>query len=308
MPSSIEERVARLETEDRRRRLVGLAKAAFYAFIIIGVVVYLAGLYSSLDEWRVEPAAPPRIGVEAFPVVKIEAPVRVYNPDGDVTARLVYYRVYVNGYYAGDGFIPYLRLSGGWSEHVLEVKVDVARLGCGVAKALSGGGKIRVRVEGYAVVDLKAFGVVPWRSVTVPFNASLGEAEAPRLDPATRSAAALIAYACRHSGDILRALTSTGGLPAQAPPSTLTPGSMVSAEILSVEPTLRGYAVEIRVVNNGESTVTVTSVRVNGVDRLEAPVSLAPGESRVIIVYSPTLPVTVTVETTAGSINLTPVG
>jgi len=299
----LEQRVSRLEAWFRRQRLLSLARLAVTLFLLAGVAVYLVGLYNSMGEWRVEAAEPPRVGVAAAGVVRFDLPVRVYNPDGDVMASLVYYRVYVNGFYVGDGFIPYLELPSGWSEHVISLEVDVSRLGCGVARALGYGENLTLTLTGYANVELKAFGVIPWRTVTVPFNVTLGEAEAPQLDPATRAMLRLYVYLCENSDTILDLLQGAGGLLPAPGEGTQSP---LRVEVLEITGYPTSYTTRILVANEGAEPITVTAVKVNGENVLDYPVTLAPGESRVIEATTPLPPAIIEVESTAGTVRVTP--
>jgi len=300
----LEQRVSRLESWFRRQRLLSMARLAVTLFLLAGVAVYLVGLYNSMGEWRVEAAEPPRVGVAAVGVVRFDLPVRIYNPDGDVLASLIYYRVYVNGFYVGDGFIPYLELPSGWSEHVITVEVDVSRLGCGVARALGSGENLTVTLAGYASIELKAFGVIPWRTVTAPFNVTLGEAEAPQLDPATSAMLSLYVYLCENSDTILDILQGAGGLfPLPGGSDTQAP---LRVEVLEVTGYPGGYTVKILVANEGAEPITVTAVKVNGVNALDAPITLAPGESTVIEANTPLPPALVEVESSAGTVRATP--
>jgi len=302
----LEERLSRVESMLRRQRLLGFARLAVTLILLAGVAVYLVGLYNSMGEWRVEAAEPPRVGVAAAGVVRFDLPVRVYNPDGDVLASLVYYRVYVNGFYVGDGFIPYLDLPSGWSEHVVSVEVDVSRLGCGVAKALGSGENLTVRVEGYANIELKAFGAIPWRTVTVPFNATLGEAETPKLDPATSTILGLYVYICENSDSLLQLLEGASGVLDTLPAPGGDDGAPLRVEVLEAAGGPLGYTVRILVANEGQEPVTVTAVKVNGVNVVDEPFTLAPGESRVVEATTLAPPAIVEVESSAGTVRATP--
>ncbi len=312
MVEGLERRVARVEAALRRQRLFTYLRLAVYALLIIGVIVYVVGLYSSMDEWRVEPAGPPRLGVQAPPVMIVEAPIRIYNPDGNVLARMVYYKVYINGYYAGDGFIPYLRLQHGWSEHTIRLEVDLSRAGCGLAKALSTGENLTVRVEGLAMVDLKAFGKIPWRTVTVPFNTTAYEVPPPSLDPATRSILQLTVYLCNNSQRIITLLQSLQNATSYVPGLPGIPGGggggNTSTAPVNVTATWQlappGFNLTITISNPGPEPVTIEQVKVNGATIYQGPATLGPGESMSVTARVPVLPALVEVETDRGTVTL----
>ena len=302
MSASLEERVARLEARMRRGRLLALAKYAFYAVIIVGVLVYLYDLYSTMDQWKAELSDRPRLGLVGPARLNAEFYVRVYNPDGDVFAKLVYYRVYINGYYAGDGFIPYLSLPSGWSEHKIGVEIDLSRASCGVARALSSGEDLTVRLEGYAMVDLKAFGRIPWRTVTVPFNVTAAQVEPPPLDDATRALLRLYVLACDEAPRVLKVLEALGlAAGSQAPGGGGGEGGGGAAQPkLSVNATMEKlsittYRVNVTIVNEGPGEAVVKAVYVNQVPVLEEPATIPQGGSLTLtaLVHIPTATVTV---------------
>jgi len=314
--ASLEERVARLEAAERRRRLLGLARLAFYAILLAGLVVYLVGLYESSGEWRAELADTPRVGLRSPRVVGVEVPLRIYNPDGDVMAKLVYYRVYINGYYAGDGFMPYLHLPSGWSEHVVRLEVDLSRASCGLAQALASGGNATVRVEGYAMVDLKVFGRFTWKTVTLPFNLTATQVQLPQLDPATRGLLELYLYACNNSASILEVLQAAASLLSQGgllPVSPIAPGGggggSPAAPInvtAAVEPQTPGglppYVLVVNVTNTGSEPVVVYEIHADS-HTLEVNETIQPGTTRTYHIDGLlTPPEQVTVSTSSGTV------
>ncbi|MCE4619610.1 MAG: hypothetical protein F7C33_01145 [Desulfurococcales archaeon] len=209
-PVSLEERVERLEKYVGRQRIYSAIRTTILVLILIGVAIYLYGLYETRGEWRVEASGTPRVGLESPRVLHVEVYVKIHNPTKPVVAKLVYYRVYLDGYYAGDGFIPYLKLPHGDSVHKITLSLDLSRASCGLAKALEKGGTLRVRVAGFAMVDLKTWGGFTWRTVTVPFNVTAGQVNTPQLDPATRAFLGLYTYVCDHP-DLVYGIISGGG-------------------------------------------------------------------------------------------------
>ena len=304
------ERVSRLEAWARRARVFSYIRYAIYALIIVGVVLYGYSLYRSAGEWKVELADTPRVGLESPRVVSVRVPLRIFNPDGEVMAKLVYYRVYIEDYYAGDGFVPYLHLPSRWSEHVFTVELDVSRASCGRARALAEGSNATVRVEGYAMVDLKTFGGLTWRTVTLPFNYTATQVPLPQLDAATRSLLQLYLYACNHSDTILgiiQTITSRPGggqgfIPIPPAPGAPGQGQSISPLNLSVEVRPAGITtlnVTVTIENTGADTVVIYNVTINGeVQTLN--VQLPPGAKLTISGETNRLPVDVVVYSSAG--------
>jgi hypothetical protein len=308
--AGVEERLARLEARARRARLFSLVKYSVYTLIIVGVIVYGVELYRTAGEWRVELADTPRVGLESPRVLSVSVPVRIFNPDGDVMARLVYYRVYIEGYYAGDGFVPYLHLPSGWSEHVFRLTIDLSRAGCGLAQALSSGSNVTVHVEGYAMVDLKAFGKLTWRTLTIPFNYTAANVQLPQLDPATRSLLALYIYACNNSSTLIQAierlanLTSSlgGATPPTAPLPSPSPGGGANLSVTAAAvPVLGGFNVTVIIANNGTEPVTVYNVTA-GDSTVEVDRTLEPGSFMIVNLTTTLPPVTATVRTSVGNV------
>lgn len=304
--SSLEERVSRLESTLRRMRLASTVKNAIYLVVIVGVAVYLYQLYVTAGQWQVELSDMPKIGLESPTQLKVTVPVKVYNPADRVFARLVYYKVYVEGYYAGDGLIPYLDLPPGWSEHRVSVVIDLDRVGCGLAKALSSKSNVTVEVQGYLMVDLKAFGVVTWKTVTLPFNATAAEVEVPALSEQAASLLSLYTLICDEAPRLVSVLSELASTPA----GSLTPGQpsprhgQGGAAPISVEADVSvtgfmAYTATINITNTAAGPVKIEEVKVNGrmVGADILPVTLQPGETVTLTLEttSPTLLIEVTV-------------
>ena len=176
-------------------RVVGLLRALFYLAVAVGLVVWLWDLYVSQQGWSVGLAEAPRVAPEGTNL-RIGLVLDVYNPSGStVRAKLVWYNIYMNGYYVGEGLIPYLELRPGHNIVRASVDVDVLHLPCAVARALSQG-RVSVDVKGYAMVTLMLFGRIPYRDVTVPIKATPYQWR-PSLDPATRNAVRFVDALCR---------------------------------------------------------------------------------------------------------------
>ncbi|MEB3774143.1 MAG: hypothetical protein GSR86_04355 [Desulfurococcales archaeon] len=199
---SIEERLSNLEKWVSRSKRISLVKTLVYFIIIIGIISYVYSVNSSIDEWSVKVSGKPDIAPAGVTLMEVSIPVSIYNPGDKVTAKYIFYRIYFNNYYVGEGFIPYLDLDSGYSEHMLRATIDLSRIGCSVAESIYNNSGIEVRVVGIATVDLYLFGVVPWKSVTLSFNHTVSNVTLPELDPGTRQLLHLYVFACRNSDKI----------------------------------------------------------------------------------------------------------
>lgn len=185
-PEGLEKRVEVLEQWRRRSRMLGTAKTLFYIIVILGVVIYLYDVNRAAEELMID-FGRPEIYPAGFTSVEIRVPLEIYNPSDKIMAKMIYYRVYVNDYYVGDGFQPYLDLPSGWSNHTLQFKIDLTKAGCSLASALSEGGNLTVGLSGYAMVDLYIFGKIPWRTITVAFEENIQGIETPDLGAVSRA-------------------------------------------------------------------------------------------------------------------------
>ncbi len=315
--ASLEERVEKIERRLARGRVLSLVKNIFYVVVIVGVVLWLYGLYVTSGEWRIEAEGAPYVGLKSPRVLHVGVPLKIYNPDGDVMAKMVYYRVYINGEYAGDGFIPYLDLPSGWSEHRVEVDIDLSKAGCGVAKALDSGENITITLQGYAMIDLKTFGGLTWKTITVPYNLTAAEVPPPSLDEETGAFIHLLLIACEKPGKIVDIIDSMGVTPPTRPgqggliggqDSSGSSGSAgsegsISVQLIFEDAGLGKREVVVVISNGSPDPVAVYRVSVNGVEVYSGSLRLGPGESRSLDtgqVYPVGTPVRVAVETSAG--------
>jgi len=188
---------------DRFSRVLSKVKYLIYIVIVFGLIVYLYSVSSSISRWVIEPSSIPEIMPQGVSGIKIDMIFRVYNPGERVTAKLVYYRIYIDGNYVGDGFIPYLNLDHGWSEHRVIAYIDLTRVGCGTTEAILRGGGVNISIAGYAMVDIYLFGKIPWRSVTIPFNKTLANINVPRLDENSISVIKFYDLICRNGPKII---------------------------------------------------------------------------------------------------------
>ncbi|KSW11793.1 hypothetical protein CF15_03025 [Pyrodictium occultum] len=319
--SDIEKRVAEIESRLRRMQRTSLIKNIIYVIIVIGVALYVYKLYTTSHGWRAELVDVPRIGLASPTQLRISLLVKIYNPSGEqVLARLVYYKVYIQGYYAGDGLIPYLALPPGWSEHRLTLVLDVDKAGCGIAKALATRRNVTVTLQGFAMVDLKAFNTITWKIVTLPFNITVANVNVPKLSSQAAAILQLYTLVCDEAPRLVTALTkllghagllgilsqggqsgthgtSTGGGASQGQEASQPP---VKVTVTLEKSGLASYTAIINITNVASHPVSLEKVAVNGRSIAEGklPQVLLPGQALTLktSVPSPMLLIKVTVD------------
>jgi hypothetical protein len=282
--ASLEERVARLERAYKRSRIITALKVLLYLFLITGVLLYFAGLYQSRGEWKAEVSRAPSGSYEPPYTLNINIPLSIYDPDGTVTAKLIYYKLYIEGYPAGDGLIPYLKLKHGWNNITISAKIDLSRTTCGLAKALHEKNNVTIRVAGYAMIDLRVLGRFTWKTVTVPFNFTAREVSVPEIGEPAATFLGVYSYYCDHPGILaeLPGLLNLSGL------SNLTgdqlPGASGSNNTLdlNIYYTYKlegaGYNLTLIIENNMNDTINIYNIEINGENVMNQTLMLKPGD------------------------------
>ena len=157
-----------------------------YLIIIGGAALWGYGLYKTRGQWSYRLSGRPAMNYEPPYTLKVTVPLEIYDPAGPVMAKLVYYQVYINGYPAGSGLIPYVHLVKGWNNLTVTTEVDLSQVTCGLAHALAQGENVTITVKGYAMVDIKTVGGLTWKTITVPFSKEAGQVETPQLSGPAR--------------------------------------------------------------------------------------------------------------------------
>ncbi|BEP18369.1 hypothetical protein PYJP_17210 [Pyrofollis japonicus] len=183
-------------------------KAIFYLVVIAGIAFFIVDLYYTRSGWSTSLAEKPEIQPQGTNI-RINLVLDIYNPShSEVRAKLVWYSIYLDNEYVGEGLKPYLDLKPGHNKVRLSVTIDTLRLPCAVAEALSKG-NVTVSVKGYAIITLMLFGKVGYKDITVPINTQPYK-EAVKLDPVTKRALGIVTAMCE--------LAKTGKPAAQWPP------------------------------------------------------------------------------------------
>ena len=156
-------------------------KVAFYLVVIGGAALWGWTLYETRGKWSYRLAGRPTISYVPPYTLHIEVPLEIFDPAGPVTAKLVYYKIYINGEPAGTGLIPYIDLHKGWNNLTVTLDLDISRTTCGLAHALAHGENVTITVKGYAMVDIKTLGGLTWRTITIPYNIKAKQVETPQI-------------------------------------------------------------------------------------------------------------------------------
>ncbi len=183
-----------------------------YLVILVGIACWIYDLYTMRSEWRASLVDMPRIEYSLPTYATIHLDVDVYNPShSKVRARFVWYSIYVENQFVGEGFEPYIELRPGHNVLHLDAKIDLSRLPCPVLEALYEGRNVTVSIRGYAVIDLMLFGVVSYKQLLVPFNKTVEELEPPTIPEHVKDALKLYVYLCEHRSEVAKLLEKLGG-------------------------------------------------------------------------------------------------
>ena len=139
--------------------------------IVIGIIVYLGLLYQTSQSISADVKSIDSIRWIEFPdKIRIVFTLEVNNTGVvDVTIEKLYYRVYIENEYLGDGIEENILIMRG--RNLIEVSFDtsVKHLSTGLIRILMQGGRFNVKIDGYIVIPIKSFGIIRLWSAEVPF-------------------------------------------------------------------------------------------------------------------------------------------
>ncbi len=194
-------------------KVITALKVIFYVIVIIGIVVYALDLYTSRGRWSASLQRPPEVSVQPPSTLNVLVDLNVYNPShGKVVVRDLWYNIYINNYFVGEGFKPYVVLFPGNNTLRLSTSIDLSRFPCPLAETFYNGENMTISVSGYAIANVMLFGKLSFRSVMVPFNVTAKEIKVPKLPEVTRSLLYVYIYYCQHSSEIEKALSKFSSL------------------------------------------------------------------------------------------------
>ena len=142
--------------------------------IVIGIIIYLGLLCQTSQSISADVKSIDSIRWIEFPDrIRIVFSLEVNNTGViDVVIEKLYYRVYIENEYLGEGTKENIFITRG--RNLIEVSFDtsVKHLSTGLLRILMQGGRFNVKIEGYIIVPIKSFGVLRLWSAEVPFTHS----------------------------------------------------------------------------------------------------------------------------------------
>jgi len=163
--------VERIKGWIRRRRIISAIKYTIYAILIIGIILHFYHIYEASQSIQVTMHRTPIIERTGFMAYKITAYPNILNPsDVSFEAKNIYVKIFVNGYYVGETFKPYLKINPGQNPETITFELNLRDLPQIAKESLASNGIIRIAFSGIITIPLKAFGIIPWQEVTVPLD------------------------------------------------------------------------------------------------------------------------------------------
>ena len=163
--------VERIKGWIRKRRILSAIKYTIYVILIIGIIIHFYHIYVASQSIQVTMDRAPTIERTGFMTYRITAYPNILNPsDVSFEAKNIYVKVYVNGYYVGEAFKPYLKINPGKNLETITFELNLRDLPHIAKETLASNGVIKVAFSGLITVPLKAFGVIPWQEVTIPLD------------------------------------------------------------------------------------------------------------------------------------------
>jgi len=163
--------VERIKGWIRRRRLLSIIKYTIYVLLIVGVILHLYYVYEASQSLQVTMYRAPTFERAGFMTYRITVYPNILNPS-DVTfeAKNLYVKVFVNGYYVGEIFKPYLEIKPGDNQETFTFQLDLRDLPQIVKETLAADGTLTISFSGLVTIPLKAFGIIPWQEITIPLD------------------------------------------------------------------------------------------------------------------------------------------
>jgi LEA14-like dessication related protein len=140
--------------------------------IVIGIIIYLILLYLTAQSLSAEIIGIDSVGYDPFTSnVKTCFTIQVNNTGLiDVSIEKLYYKVYVDDQYLGEGVRENIVIEKGSNNIdiclVAESKDIVRSLG----KLIIHGGRVNVTIKGYVDIPIKSFGVIKLWTAEIPFE------------------------------------------------------------------------------------------------------------------------------------------
>ena len=140
--------------------------------IVIGIIIYLILLYVTAQSLAAKVTGIESVGFDPLSnSVKTCFTVQVNNTGPlDVTIEKIYYKIYVDNKYLGEGVKKNIIIGKGSSNIKLCLTAESKAIADSLAEIIVHGGKVNVTVEGYVEIPIKSFGVIKLWTVQLPFK------------------------------------------------------------------------------------------------------------------------------------------
>ncbi len=140
--------------------------------LIIGIVIYIILLYQTSQSISAEIKSIDSIRWIEFPdKIRVVFTLEINNTGAiDVTIEKIYYKIYINGEYLGEGVRENIMIKKGVNHIEISLDTSVSHIAKSTLQLLTSGGKANVTVEGYIQVPLKSFGVVKLWTAEITFS------------------------------------------------------------------------------------------------------------------------------------------
>ncbi len=143
--------------------------------LVIGIIVYFAMLYVTSQNITVEVETIKTVNYKPFNN-NVEAcfMLRVNNTGLiDVTIEKLYYRIYVDGEYLGEGTKENIVIEKGTNLIEICLNTSPDKIAKSVLVTAIGKGKVNVTVKGYIDVPIKSFGIIKLWTLELPFEQTM---------------------------------------------------------------------------------------------------------------------------------------
>lgn len=147
----------------------------FTGLLVIGIIIYIAVLYVTSQNITVEVESIKSVNYKPLNNIVETCFVLRVNNTGliDVTIEKLYYRIYVDGEYLGEGTKENIIIEKGTNLIDICLNTSPDKIAKSVLVAAMGRGKVNVTVRGYIDVPIKSFGVIKLWTLELPIEKTM---------------------------------------------------------------------------------------------------------------------------------------
>ncbi len=140
--------------------------------LVIGIIVYFAMLYVTSQNITAEIKSIKTINYKPFDNnLKACFTLRINNTGAiDVTIEKLYYRIYVDGEYLGEGTKENIVIGKGTNLIDICLNTSPDKVAKSVLIAAMDKGKVNVTIKGYIDIPIKSFGIIKLWTLELPFE------------------------------------------------------------------------------------------------------------------------------------------